>query len=208
MCDFSYSIDQYKYQFGFDEAPPSTYHSVSINTDDEEDLVEPLQMTHTVDQTDTYCGLIDTDHDGHIDAADNCPSTFNPGQEDFDSSEGGPDGLIVAGVGHFAATYNEYKQTGDWNAASKNQGVTFNYSFETDFGYDSVKPNGVTQSEPVVTLKSGNDGRNEQTLSNFEVNASKFVTDTYDWFLEHQLVEFNGVANSRFICRYRIKTLF
>ncbi|SHG60094.1 RHS repeat-associated core domain-containing protein [Flavobacterium defluvii] len=57
-------------------------------------------------------------------------------------------GLISAGVGHFAAAYNEFKQTGDWGAASKNSGVFFNISFKTDFGYDDSKdkPNGITQN--------------------------------------------------------------
>ncbi|KRD11546.1 hypothetical protein ASE21_07510 [Flavobacterium sp. Root901] len=68
-------------------------------------------------------------------------------------------GLIAAGVGHFAAAYSEFKQTGDWGAASKNAGVFFNISFETDFGYDSSKDkqNGVTQNQPVVELKSDGD---------------------------------------------------
>jgi len=61
-------------------------------------------------------------------------------------------GLIAAGVGHFAATYNEFKQTGDWGAASKNSGVFFNISFKTDFGYGDSKDkqNGIAQNEPVV----------------------------------------------------------
>ena len=70
-------------------------------------------------------------------------------------------GLIGAGVGHFAATYNEYKQTGDWEAASKNQGVSFNFSFETDFGYNNDnKPTGVIQNEPVIPPMTKDDVRN------------------------------------------------
>ncbi|QSW87036.1 VCBS repeat-containing protein [Flavobacterium endoglycinae] len=59
-------------------------------------------------------------------------------------------GLIAAGVGHFAATYNEFKQTGDWGAASKNSGVFFNISFKTDFGYGDSKDkqNGIAQNMP------------------------------------------------------------
>lgn len=68
-------------------------------------------------------------------------------------------GLIVAGVSHFAATYNEYKQTGDWASASNNQGVLFvNLSFDTDFGYGKDKQNGVSFDEPVVNPKSDVDG--------------------------------------------------
>lgn len=68
-------------------------------------------------------------------------------------------GLIGAGVSHFAATYNEYKQTGDWASASNNAGVFFNVSFKTDFGYDSkVQIKGVEQSEVVVKAKSDNVG--------------------------------------------------
>lgn len=57
-------------------------------------------------------------------------------------------------VTHFAATYNENKQTGDWKSASKNAGVFFNVSFNTDLGYGTDKQNGVTQSEPVVKSKT------------------------------------------------------
>lgn len=71
-------------------------------------------------------------------------------------------GLIAAGVGHFAAAYNEFKQTGDWGAASKNAGVFFNVSFKTDFGYDDSKnkQNGVTQNAPVINPKSDNGNGN------------------------------------------------
>ncbi|WP_310379041.1 RHS repeat-associated core domain-containing protein [Flavobacterium sp.] len=64
--------------------------------------------------------------------------------------------LILAGVSHFAAAYNEYKQTGDWASASNNAGVFFNVSFKIDWGYDSSKndKNGVTQTAPVVTPKT------------------------------------------------------
>ncbi|HEX9599848.1 MAG TPA: RHS repeat-associated core domain-containing protein, partial [Mariniflexile sp.] len=63
--------------------------------------------------------------------------------------------LITAGVSHFAATYNEYKQTGDWASASKNQGVLFfDISFNTDFGYGKDKQNGIVYDEPIVKPKS------------------------------------------------------
>ncbi|MFV8334474.1 two-component regulator propeller domain-containing protein [Flavobacterium sp. RSP29] len=67
--------------------------------------------------------------------------------------------LIGAGVTHFAATYNEYKQTGDWTSASKNAGVFFNVSFNTDWGYGKDKQNGVTQTETAVNPKTINDDK-------------------------------------------------
>ncbi|MBA0883035.1 FG-GAP-like repeat-containing protein [Flavobacterium undicola] len=69
-------------------------------------------------------------------------------------------GLISAGVTHFAAAYNEYKQTGDWASASNNAGIFFNVSFNTDFGYNNNKDkqNGVNQNTPVVTPKSDTNG--------------------------------------------------
>ncbi|WP_026714000.1 RHS repeat-associated core domain-containing protein [Flavobacterium daejeonense] len=72
-------------------------------------------------------------------------------------------GMIGAGVTHFAAAYNEYKQTGDWSSASKNSGVFFNVSFSTDWGYNSDKKNGVNQNEPVVKPKTEVKGDNSST---------------------------------------------
>ncbi|WP_163399224.1 RHS repeat-associated core domain-containing protein [Flavobacterium fluviatile] len=70
-------------------------------------------------------------------------------------------GLIGAGVSHFAAAYNEYKQTGDWASASNNAGVFFNVSFKTDFGYDSkIQIKGVEQSEVAVKPIAADDVRN------------------------------------------------
>lgn len=65
-------------------------------------------------------------------------------------------GLIAAGVGHFTAAYNEFKQTGDWGAASKNAGVFFNISFKTDWGYGdtSSDKNGIAENTPVVKPKT------------------------------------------------------
>nr|WP_229335293.1 RHS repeat-associated core domain-containing protein [Flavobacterium sp. ALJ2] len=85
--------------------------------------------------------------------------------------------LIGLGVSHFAATYQEYKETGDWNAASKNAGIIFGISFSTDFGYNNSKDaaNGVVQNKPVVkpdTMNNGGEGQgsvrdNFNNISNY-----------------------------------------
>lgn len=76
-------------------------------------------------------------------------------------------GLIVSGVSHFAAAYNEYQQTGDWTTASNNAGFSFSYTAETDWGYDSnPKQNGVTQNEPAVTPIAIDDVRNMSSGGN------------------------------------------
>ena len=54
--------------------------------------------------------------------------------------------LIVSGFTHFASTYNEYKQTGNWDAASINAGVMFGIQLETDWGYNKPK-NGIGQQD-------------------------------------------------------------
>jgi RHS repeat-associated protein len=68
--------------------------------------------------------------------------------------------LIVGGVTHFAAAYNEYKQTGDWTTASNNAGFNFSYSQRVDWldGNSKTDVNGVAQNEPVVIPKSDTNG--------------------------------------------------
>jgi len=96
-------------------------------------------------------------------------------------------GLIAAGVGHFAATYNEFKQTGDWGAASKNSGVFFNLSFKTDFGYDSNdKQNGVVQNAPVVNPKSTSGGKAGASGS----GGDDFVTMFNNTYSRHDMYNF------------------
>jgi RHS repeat-associated protein len=90
--------------------------------------------------------------------------------------------LIGLGVSHFAATYEEYKKTGDWNAASKNAGIFFGISFSTDFGYNNSKNDapGVTQNEPVVksnTLENGKKYGGDGSGS-FMDYFSRFVYET------------------------------
>ena len=69
--------------------------------------------------------------------------------------------LIGAGVAHFTTALNEFKQTGDWVSASNNAGFIVSFTVKTDFGYDSDnKPNGITQTEPVVKPIAADDVRN------------------------------------------------
>ncbi|MCV9930947.1 FG-GAP-like repeat-containing protein [Flavobacterium sp. LS1R47] len=82
--------------------------------------------------------------------------------------------LIGLGVSHFAATYEEYKKTGDWNAASKNAGIFFGISFSTDFGYNNSKDSasGIIQNEPVVKPIALDD--NKSPMSNWELSDKAF----------------------------------
>ena len=68
--------------------------------------------------------------------------------------------LIGAGVTHFAQTYNEYKQTGDWNAASANAGFTFGINVKTDFGYGSDKKD-TANNNPVESHGYVGGGQND-----------------------------------------------
>lgn len=79
-------------------------------------------------------------------------------------------GLIGAGLAHFGAAFAEYSRTGDWNAASNNAGISFSATVKTDFGYGSDnKPNGVTQSEPVVTPKTVEDVKKDKGDDSFHL---------------------------------------
>ncbi|MBF6657303.1 RHS repeat-associated core domain-containing protein [Flavobacterium columnare] len=91
ICDFTYSIDEIKHQFSFDETPTS----VSTDMLDKDNIVKPLTITNLTskDYSDTYCGpqALDTDQDGVLDfkedgkqRLDNCRFTFNPDQKDSD----------------------------------------------------------------------------------------------------------------------------
>ncbi|WP_300564699.1 RHS repeat-associated core domain-containing protein [Flavobacterium sp.] len=91
MCDFTYSIDEYKHQFGFDGV--NTGASVSSNTADPDEAVNSIPMNVSgVAASYTYCGpqALDSDLDGILDYHpngtrwDNCRFTFNPNQEDVD----------------------------------------------------------------------------------------------------------------------------
>ncbi|WP_026714013.1 RHS repeat domain-containing protein [Flavobacterium daejeonense] len=86
--------------------------------------------------------------------------------------------LITAGVTHFAAAYNEYKQTGNWSQASKNAGVFFNVSFDPESFYNKDKQNGVNQNEPVVKPRtdsnnSGENGNKKPNESVYDFYGSK-----------------------------------
>jgi RHS repeat-associated protein len=80
--------------------------------------------------------------------------------------------LIGAGVAHFTTAINEFKQTGDWVSASNNAGFIVSFTVKTDFGYDSDnKPNGITQTEPVVKPIAADDVRNMSSGGSGFVNG-------------------------------------
>jgi RHS repeat-associated protein len=69
--------------------------------------------------------------------------------------------LIGAGVAHFGAALNEFKQTGDWASASNNAGFIVSFTTKTDWGYDSKSDkNGIAQNDPVVKPIAADDVRN------------------------------------------------
>lgn len=109
--------------------------------------------------------------------------------------------LIGLGVSHFAATYEEYKKTGDWNAASKSAGIFFGISFSTDFGYGNEnKANGVTQNKPVV--KPTTVDRNGAKSDGFDehltaLGNSLTVVSTYLATLEKF-----AISNASYIYKY------
>ena len=83
--------------------------------------------------------------------------------------------LIGAGVTHFAQTYAEYKQTGDWNAASANAGFTFGINIKTDFGYGSDKKDTANNNNPVENhgyVTSGQNDTGPGAMFNTEKDAA------------------------------------
>ncbi len=98
--------------------------------------------------------------------------------------------LIIGGVNHFVQTAKEYSQTGDWASASNNQGFSVSYTTTTDWGYNSVKPTGVTQNEPLVTPIAIDDVRNMSSGGN-QVNNGSYNS----WFYKDQY--FAGEAGLR-----------
>jgi RHS repeat-associated protein len=100
--------------------------------------------------------------------------------------------LIGAGVAHFGATYNEFKQTGDWNTASNNAGISFSTTIKTDWGYGSDnKSNGVTQTEPVVKPKTVDDGKEDG--KNYGGDGSGSFLDYFSRFV-YETDQFNPIA--------------
>jgi len=77
VCDLSYSINNELQEFPFDGSNPAY---VTYSATGAEMVLFGIQFGTT------YCGnaALDSDADGIPDVDDNCPFTFNPGQEDAD----------------------------------------------------------------------------------------------------------------------------
>lgn len=102
--------------------------------------------------------------------------------------------LIGLGVSHFADTYKEYKETGDWNAASKNAGIFFGITINTDFGYNNSnnKANGVNQNDSAIGVETISDIWNspmarvivpDRVYISLSYNANPYIGTSSDFSL-------------------------
>jgi RHS repeat-associated protein len=54
--------------------------------------------------------------------------------------------LLINGLSYFKSTYDQYKITGDWGAASKNSSILFGFTIDTDWGYNNSPKNGIEEN--------------------------------------------------------------